>query len=476
MDRTLAGSLGLKGDWDLGEDGWKDNMDSNLLKLSVLVQARVLDLVSVTPGAPTEGQVFVFSAGHATQPNKIAAYDEGGWKYITPLPGWMVYNVTEDEYLKFFDDEWTLYATGSDGISDAPEDGQNYVRKDGAWVIAPEGGGSGSYRGTWGDLSAYDTFEDDVVDSEGRYDQTGGTYGDNVPTVEAEADTDAGLTKALRFSTLPTGLGVSGYWSMSFDVNPTVDDDTFKMRLKHDAPDSGGDHAYVHVLIDGVLDQAFDCSVSNGVWLDYEQVLDPGAHDIEIRFGRDYNNVGGSKSLWLSRISIPGDGGEGYNYSDTVTQAGMNWFCRTAGTTEEPGDGVDWIPFIPEAPIDGSEYVRKDGDWAVATGGGGGGGTGVAAAWVQFNGTGTVAINGSDNVSSITDNGTGDYTVNFASTLAHANYAVAGMGSAGGSDEGVPSIQKDSPTRTTSAVRIYNVRHAVYTVQDASDISVIIIM
>jgi hypothetical protein len=44
-------------------------------------------------------------------------------------------------------------------------------------------------------------------------------------------------------------------------------------------------------------------------------------------------------------------------------------------------------------------------------------------AWVNFNGTGTVAIRASGNVSSITDNGTGDYTVNFATALQDANYS-----------------------------------------------------
>jgi hypothetical protein len=44
-------------------------------------------------------------------------------------------------------------------------------------------------------------------------------------------------------------------------------------------------------------------------------------------------------------------------------------------------------------------------------------------AWVNFNGTGTVAIRGSGNVTSITDNGTGDYTVNFSTAMPDANYA-----------------------------------------------------
>jgi hypothetical protein len=46
-------------------------------------------------------------------------------------------------------------------------------------------------------------------------------------------------------------------------------------------------------------------------------------------------------------------------------------------------------------------------------------------AWVNFNGTGTVAIRASGNVSSITDNGTGDYTANFATAMPDANYLVS---------------------------------------------------
>ena len=44
-------------------------------------------------------------------------------------------------------------------------------------------------------------------------------------------------------------------------------------------------------------------------------------------------------------------------------------------------------------------------------------------AWVNFNGTGTVAIRASGNVSSITDNGTGEYTINFTNAMPDANYS-----------------------------------------------------
>lgn len=47
-------------------------------------------------------------------------------------------------------------------------------------------------------------------------------------------------------------------------------------------------------------------------------------------------------------------------------------------------------------------------------------------AWVNFNGTGTVAIRASGNVSSITDNGTGDYYVNYSTAMPDANTSVVG--------------------------------------------------
>jgi hypothetical protein len=45
-------------------------------------------------------------------------------------------------------------------------------------------------------------------------------------------------------------------------------------------------------------------------------------------------------------------------------------------------------------------------------------------AWVNFNGTGTVAIRASFNVSSITDNNTGNYYVNFTTAMSDVNYAI----------------------------------------------------
>lgn len=74
-------------------------------------------------------------------------------------------------------------------------------------------------------------------------------------------------------------------------------------------------------------------------------------------------------------------------------------------------------------------------------------------AWVNFDGTGTVAIRGSGNVTSITDNGTGDYTVTFTTAMSDANYSVTGA--LGGSTIlGIDLTLLGATAPTTSAIRI----------------------
>jgi len=71
----------------------------------------------------------------------------------------------------------------------------------------------------------------------------------------------------------------------------------------------------------------------------------------------------------------------------------------SAGVTTNAGGSVN-----PSTTIDGINYSCR--------------------AWVNFNGTGTVAIRGSGNVTSITDNGAGDYSVVYTTAMSDANYCV----------------------------------------------------
>ena len=76
----------------------------------------------------------------------------------------------------------------------------------------------------------------------------------------------------------------------------------------------------------------------------------------------------------------------------------------------------------------------------------------LCRAWVNFNGTSTVAIRASFNVSSITDRGTGQYTVNFTNSLTDANYSVASSGTS--SSNYFHAIEDDSLAPQSSNCRI----------------------
>ncbi|MFY4844585.1 hypothetical protein ACOTVP_08610 [Aliarcobacter butzleri] len=79
-------------------------------------------------------------------------------------------------------------------------------------------------------------------------------------------------------------------------------------------------------------------------------------------------------------------------------------------------------------------------------------------AWVNFNGTGTVAIRASGNVSSITDNGVGNYTVNFTTAMVDSNYSFAGDGNTGSLNLACCCLSKSTTScniRTSQAVSGY---------------------
>jgi len=74
-------------------------------------------------------------------------------------------------------------------------------------------------------------------------------------------------------------------------------------------------------------------------------------------------------------------------------------------------------------------------------------------AWVNFNGTGTVAINASGNISSITDGGTATFTLNFTNNMPDANYAVGTT--ARQTTSGGTALARLSNSITTSSVILY---------------------
>ena len=102
----------------------------------------------------------------------------------------------------------------------------------------------------------------------------------------------------------------------------------------------------------------------------------------------------------------------------------------------------------------------------------------TAKAWVNFNGTGTVAIRAFGNVSSITDNGTGNYTVNFTTAMPDANYCVSltGAGITTNTDARHAIVINGSPasgaaTKSTTALQILSGVTSSAVIDDSAEVN-----
>ena len=102
----------------------------------------------------------------------------------------------------------------------------------------------------------------------------------------------------------------------------------------------------------------------------------------------------------------------------------------------------------------------------------------TAKAWVNFNGTGTVAIRASGNVSSITDNGAGNYTVNFTTAMTDTNYSVnvntsmVTTNTAFGAVQVFSSAVNNNVAPTTSAFQFIAVHTGNSVLQDSAYLTV----
>ena len=96
-------------------------------------------------------------------------------------------------------------------------------------------------------------------------------------------------------------------------------------------------------------------------------------------------------------------------------------------------------------------------------------------AWVRFNGYGTVAVRGSGNVSSITDHGVGDYTVNFTTAMEDTNYGIAlGVDGDGTGDNRIVCQNDGRADPTTGSVPVKTSQSKAESASDCEQITVVI--
>jgi hypothetical protein len=137
-----------------------------------------------------------------------------------------------------------------------------------------------------------------------------------------------------------------------------------------------------------------------------------------------------------------------------------------------PSAGIDAGGVAPSNLSTGAPSWDGSGNLSFNSGYGSNGVAYACRAWVDFNGTGTVAIKASGNVSSITDNATGVYTVNFTTAMPDANFCAVGSSLGSTSGSYATFLCSAGIAKTTSSVRVENRNFSTGAVIDDNDMNV----
>lgn len=252
-----------------------------------------------------------------------------------------------------------------------------------------------------GTTNATGTFKTDTVS---EYTSAAGVTVDGVLLKDSAVSTDT-----INEKTSAAGVTVDGVLLK----DSTVNTDTINEKT-----------SAAGVTIDGVLlkDSAITTNTIN------EKTAAAGVTADGVLL-KDGGIVVGAGTVSAPSISTTGDINTGIYFS-------------SADTVDITTGGVQRSQFNSSG-----EFKFNSGFGSVATGYG-------CRVWVNFNGTGTVAIRGSANVSSIADNGTGIYTVNFTNSMPDANYAVVAMNNAQSSNNRITGLNNSS--LATGSVQISN--------------------
>jgi hypothetical protein len=174
--------------------------------------------------------------------------------------------------------------------------------------------------------------------------------------------------------------------------------------------------------------------------------------------------IGTTSPLGGYRLSLTGGGlnvqntGVSDNSIVKYSNSGRNWYAGLRGDTSNAWALSDDSSFRLLVDTSGNLQFNS-GYGSVATAYG-------CRAWVNFNGTGTVAIRASGNVSSITDNGAGIYTVNFTNAFPDTNFTMIATSGALSPTSGF-SIAMGNNTYTTSSAQLYTTNNVAAVADNA---------
>lgn len=114
MPASTEPVLGLNYGWTLGESGWNQQMDANLLKLGALAQLAVINRTTTTPPAsPASGDRYIVGAAAtgawAGKDGQVTVWRASlsAWEFYAPANGWLCVVLAESKLIARIAGAWT---------------------------------------------------------------------------------------------------------------------------------------------------------------------------------------------------------------------------------------------------------------------------------------------------------------------------------------------------------------------------------
>ena len=297
----------------------------------------------------------------------------------------------------------------------------------------------------------YDGGGDQLSNTQKKFGSTSLYIADNVRVSSSDGFNfgtgDFTMEAWFYFTTIGVGFSIFDQWNSGTSLA--------RSQLWHGSSANGQLKFYYAIAGQGTQTLSFaNPTISTGSWIHLALVRNSGTVKLYVNGTADSSSasitgiVHRTDDMWFGDQQTGGGGAPAYYMDDLRVTKGLARYTSnfTAPTSAHLSAGGDSFKQV---------IVNEDAD-GVIVGTGGINPVRIAKAWVNFNGSGTVAIRTSYNVSSITDDGTGKYDVNFSTAMSDNDYSVVSDGRYNTGDtagSSICSIRREALTTSKFGVR-----------------------
>ncbi len=311
----------------------------------------------------------------------------------------------------------------------------------------------------------YDGGGDQLSNTQKKFGSTSLYIADNVRVSSSDGFNfgtgDFTMEAWFYFTTLSAGFGIFDQWNSGTSLA--------RSQLWHGSSANGQLKFYYATAGQGTQTLSFaNPTISTGSWIHLALVRNSGTVKLYVNGTADSSSasitgtVHRTDDMWFGDQQTGGGDAPQYYMDDLRITKGLARYTSnfTAPTTAHLTSGGDSFKQV---------IVNEDAD-GVIVGTGGINPVRIAKAWVNYNGTGTVAINDSYNVSSLTDDATGKWDVNFSTAMSSVNFVAVCDGRYlhdDGTGSATPSLRREAPVATKVGVRCHSYDGTAYDVLSA---------